>query len=153
MWDSRPRLSAGEARSTALRSRPLNPEPAKAALRFSAAAPSSPHDFLESGKVQRLRPVRKRTLGTGMHFNNQSVGANRNRGPRNGRNQALLAGSMRWIGNDRQMRKIARQRNRRQIERIPHFRFKRLDAALTQHDVRVAARQANIPQREAIPSP
>jgi hypothetical protein len=41
-----------------------------------------------------------------MHFNNEGIGSNRNRGARDGADQALLAGSMGGIGHYREVREF-----------------------------------------------
>ena len=58
-------------------------------------------DFLESREIQRLRTVGKSALGTGMDFNNQPIGSDCHGSTRDRRYEALLAGSVRGIGNDR----------------------------------------------------
>src|SRR5208282_928987 len=65
---------------------------------------------------------------TGMHLDNQAVGSDCNRRPRNCPDQALLAGAMRRIGHDRQMRELFGKGDGSQIESVAHAGFERLDA-------------------------
>src|SRR5262249_49482546 len=53
--------------------------------------------------------------------------------------QALFAGSVRWVGDYRKMRQLFRERDRSQVDRVPCSSLESLYAALAEHDVAVAA--------------
>ena len=74
-----------------------------------------------------------------MHFDNDGVRSNRNRSARNRRNQALLAGAMRRIGHDRQVRKFFGESDGGKVESIASGGFKRLDSALAKGNLIVSA--------------
>src|SRR5580700_3663612 len=74
-----------------------------------------------------------------MHFDDQSIGSYGDSGAGTRRNQALLAGSVRGIGDHRKMREIPGERDGCEIESISHLAFKGLDTALAQHNLMIAA--------------
>ncbi len=73
-----------------------------------------------------------------MDLDDQAIGSDGNCSARDCRNQALLAGSVRGIGDDRQMRKIAGQRDGGEIDGVSHFGFEGFNSALAEHDFRIS---------------
>ena len=54
--------------------------------------------------------------------------------------QPALAGGVRRVDDDRQVRQVVHQRHRREVQRVARGRLERPDAALAQDDLRVAGR-------------
>src|ERR1700678_575387 len=71
----------------------------------------SAHHRFKLWDIERLRSVRKRTLGARMHLDDDAVGSDRHGGARNRSDQALLARAMRRIGDHRQMREFFGERD------------------------------------------
>src|SRR5579863_3019217 len=97
------------------------------------------HDLGKPGEVERLRPIGKSALRARVNFDDEAIGAHGDCGAGDSRNQALLAGSMRWVGDHGQVREIASQGDGSKIEGVPHFGLEGFDSPLTEHDLLVAA--------------
>src|SRR6478735_5798857 len=78
--------------------------------------PAPPDDPLKRFEGDRLGGVAQRALGIGMDFENKSVGSGRQSRQRHTLDQRPLAGSVRWIDHDWQMRELFGQRHCVEIE-------------------------------------
>src|SRR5262249_27639057 len=96
------------------------------------------HYLEEHCRRQRLRTVGPGLLWPRVYFNDQPVGAHRDRPLRGGFDQASTAGAVRRIHDDRQVAQLIQQRDRRQIERVASHRLKCSNAALAQDHLVVA---------------
>ena len=76
-----------------------------------------------------------------MDFDDESVGAGGDRGPRHRRDHVATPRPVARVGDDRQMTQLLHDWNRRDVERVARVVLERSDAALTQDHVVVAAAQ------------
>ena len=96
------------------------------------------HHFGELHRVERLCAVAHRLFRMRMHFDDQSVGADRDARAGERRDQAALAGGVARIENHRQVRQLIQRRDGRDVAGVSGDGFKRPDAALAQDHVRIA---------------
>src|SRR6266700_1755344 len=101
-------------------------------------APEVGHEPVERREVQRLRTVRQRLIGRRMHLDDEPVRAGRHRGERHGPDQGMAACRLRRIDDDRQVRQLAHERHRVEVQCEPGRGLERADAALAQDHAAVA---------------
>ena len=100
-----------------------------------------PHELLEHLGEQRLRSVGERELGVIVHFDEQPVRADGDGRARERQHFLSLAGSVRRIHEDRQVRDPLDVGDRREIERVPGVVDERPHAALAEDHLVVALRE------------
>src|SRR6185503_20840383 len=97
------------------------------------------HELSELLWIERLSAIRKGFVRAVMDLNQQPVRARCDGGAPHGRNLFPAAGSVRWVGKDREVRKFFYNRYGRNIHRVARVSLKGAHAALTYDDVIVAA--------------
>ena len=73
-----------------------------AAAKHRRDLPHLVHQLIELLGIERLLAVAERPVGIGMHFDDQAIGADRNRRARQRRDLVALAGAVAGIDDDRQ---------------------------------------------------
>ena len=92
----------------------------------------------ELREVERLIAVGQGPLGIGMDFEDQAVGAGGDGGDGHVRDQVGVAGAVAGIDDDRQVRLVMQIGHRGQRQREAGVALERANAALAEHDVRIA---------------
>ena len=82
--------------------------------------------------------VRERGVGARVHFDDNAVRARGNRGARHRCDLVAQTGAVARVGDDRQVRELLHQGNRREIEQIARHRVEAANAALAQNHALVA---------------
>jgi len=96
------------------------------------------HHFVEGVEVERLFSITPGLVGIGMHFDNEAVGLGSNGYAGQGRHKLAMTCGMARVGDDGKMRNLLKERDGADVERIAGGGFKSADAALAEHDVRIA---------------
>src|SRR5216683_562425 len=104
-------------------------------------APEVGHQPVESREIERLGAVRQRLIGRGMHLDDQAVRAPGHRGERHRTDQGVAASRLRRIDDHGQVRELAHERHRVEVQREPSRGLERADAALAKDHAAVALRQ------------
>src|SRR5216683_2869032 len=104
-------------------------------------APEVGHQPVESREIERLGAVRQRLIGRGMHLDDQAVRAPGHRGERHRTDQRVAASRLRRIDDHGQVRELAHERHRVEVQREPSRGLERADAALAKDHAAVALRQ------------
>ena len=85
-----------------------------------------------------------------VHFDQDAVGARREAGERERRDDRADAGGMARIDDDRQMRALANERDAVEIQRVPRRPLERPDSPLAQDDLGVPVGQDVLRRREPL---
>ena len=98
------------------------------------------HHRVEAAEVQLLLGVGERLVGARVDLDHDPVGAHGHAADRQRLDEPALAGGVRRVHHDRQVRQVVEQRHRGQVQRVAGGRLEGPDAALAQDDLGVAGR-------------
>ena len=93
------------------------------------------HDRAKIIEGKRLLSIAHCFCRVWMDFHQQAVRADRLRGAAKRTDPAPYPNAMAWIDEDRQVRSLAQDRNRRKIERVARRRLERANTSLAQDHI------------------
>src|SRR5438105_15669060 len=96
--------------------------------------------LLELVEREGLRAIGKRFFRFAMHFDHQTIGADRNSGTSQRRNHVVFAGAVRGINDYRQMRNPSYRRHGSKIEGVAGVLSEGADTAFAKNDLVIAFR-------------
>src|SRR5438093_4677094 len=99
----------------------------------------SGHERAEVVEAERLEAIRERVVRARVDLDQQAVGAGRDRGERDRRDEIPLARPVRRIGQDGKVRETLEEWDRVHVEGVARVPLERADAALAEDDVAVSA--------------